>query len=297
VTAAALGGCIDDPRPFQPEAKPLPPELAARGAERAVVAITPVAGLPKPIDRELAEAMAAALGKRSLPVAIEDGAPTDALYRVSGRFKASTSRSASEPSGSVIWQVTDENGQLVARYSQSLKLDGDPASPAAKAALAEAIAGAPAAEIVKGIEGDAPRPVDPSPSDAPLPARGNSPRSVVIATIEGAPAPEGSLMLRQAIEYALRTAKVNVVAQQGVDSLLVDGTVQISAVAEGTDHVKITWSVMSQDGTVLGELSQENNVPTRLLKRVWGEIASTVAQNAAQGIAALVDEADRPKAD
>ena len=116
------------------------------------------------------------------------------------------------------------------------------------------------------------------------------------SSIKGSPASDGDTALRQTIEYALKVAGVEVVQQKARDSLLLDGMVAVSRVNEGTQHVKVTWSVKRPDGTVVGEVSQENNVPTRLLERVWGEIASSVSQNAAQGIAALVEEAERTKA-
>jgi hypothetical protein len=72
--------------------------------------------------------------------------------------------------------------------------------------------------------------------------------------------------------------------------------VKVEEVPGGIQHIKVTWSVLKPDGKELGQVSQENNVPSRILERVWGEITAAVAQNAAGGIAAIVGEADQAKA-
>ena len=295
--ATALGGCIDEPRPFRPAAKPLPSELAAPERERFVIVVTPVAGVAAPLGRELADAMATALEKRSLPVAVGEKGQDRVLYTVSARLEAPSPASAAKGPAAVRWEVRDEGGELLSRYAQLLPLGADLTSPAAKAKLMANVAREPADMMVKGIEGDAPLPLDlPAASAAERAQKSASGRGLAVESITGSPASDGDTALRQTIEYALKVAGVEVVQQKARDSLLLDGTVAISRVNEGTQHVKVTWSVKRPDGTVVGEVSQENNVPTRLLERVWGEIASSVSQNAAQGIAALVDEAERTKA-
>ncbi|MFI5023218.1 MAG: hypothetical protein ACHQRJ_16430 [Alphaproteobacteria bacterium] len=290
--ATALGGCIDEPRPFRPAAKPLPSELAAPEGERFVIVVTPVAGVAAPLGRELADAMAKALEKRSLPVAIGEKGPARVLYTVSARLST-----PSPASTAVSWEVRNESGELLSRYPQPLPLGADLASPETKAKLIADIAREPADMVVKGIEGDAPLPLDqPAASAAERALSAASGRSLAVDSIKGSPASDGDTALRQTIEYALKVAGIKVVQQKARDSLLLDGMVAVSRVNEGTQHVKVTWSVKRPDGTVVGEVSQENNVPTRLLERVWGEIASSVSQNAAQGIAALVEEAERTKA-
>ena len=97
--ATALGGCIDEPRPFRPAAKPLPSELAAPERERFVIVVTPVAGVAAPLGRELADAMAKALEKRSLPVAIGEKGPARVLYTVSARLETPSPASAARARG------------------------------------------------------------------------------------------------------------------------------------------------------------------------------------------------------
>lgn len=282
-----LAGCVDAPRPFQPEVKPLPSQFASEREWRTVIPVTPVAGLPAPLDRELAEAMAAALQQKSLPATTAARDQDYAIYSVGGRVVA-------EPAGrAIVWEVRDSHGELVGRQSQPLP-PGDLAFDVARLRLLAGLEGKPAATMVAGIEGDAPIPRDGPPrgaialaSASPAPAG----RSLVVSKIEGAPGARGDLALRQAIEYALRTAKVAVASERKPDSLLLLGNVENTPLASGSRHVKVTWTLERPNGQTIGQVSQENDVAPHLLEIAWGEIASAVARNAAGGIAELVAQA------
>ncbi len=298
LAAAALAGCIDEPRPFRPLTKPLPAQIGDPALKAPVVAVTPVAGLPPSLGRLLADAMAQSLAKRNLLVAVGDGGRRRVIYSVGGRFVAPPPEAELTMQPSVIWEVRGEHGELVARYSQRLPILGDLAAPVTRARFLAELAREPAETVVKGIEGDAPVPSDGTAAAAlaenAARAAGRG-RSLLVAAIKGAPSGDGDVALRRTIEYALKVANVRVVEKKAADSLLLDGTVATSRLDEDHQHVKVSWTVKRQDGQVVGEVSQENNVPTRILERVWGEIASAVAQNAAGGIAALVAQADAPK--
>jgi hypothetical protein len=296
LAASALAGCIDEPRPFRPALKPLPAELATPEPERSIIVVTVVEGVTAPLDRELSDAMVKALEARSLPVMTDAMAGGHVIYHVGAHFAPASSDGHGPHPAAVIWEVWDESGELVSRHAQPLPLGASLASAGTKAKLIADIAREPADMVVKGIEGDAPLPVEPSAASAAGAAKPGSTHSLAVDSIKGSPAEDGDAALRQTIEYALKTAGVRVVESKAADSLLLDGAVMTSRLDEAFQHVKVTWSVKRADGTLIGEVSQENNVPTRLLTRVWGEIASTVAQNAAQGIAALIEEAERSKA-
>jgi hypothetical protein len=291
-TALLLAGCEDIGHPFQPEYKPLPPELAARGAEATVITVAPVEGVPGPLGQALADAMAAALEKRNLPIVVESGSDGRALYSISGRLQRPSAGGAS----AILWEVRDAQDTLVGRHIQPLP-PGDPSAAAVRTRLLADVENEPARMMVKGIEGDAPVPALPRPAAAHTAAAPPSGHSLAVIKIEGAPGSSGDVALRQAIEYALKVAKVNVVTSRAPDSLLLQAKVELSAVGKDKElqHVKVTWTVERPGGKQLGQVSQENNVPTRLLERVWSEIANAVAQNAVQGIAAIVAEADQPK--
>jgi hypothetical protein len=296
LTLASLAGCDDPVRVFQPGQKPLPQVIAQRRAEPGVITVSPVQGLPGPLDRQLADAMAEALGKNSLPVVVggRDGARV--LYSVSGRFERTAAAAPSRGAARapiLTWEVRDEEGRLVGRYIQILPREDDPFEPDARAKLLADVEGEPARTMTKGIEGDAPIPRgDPSAPAVQDPGS----HSLVIAKIQGSPGKSGDAQLRQAIEYALKVANVRIDSERKPGSLALNGTVKVEDVPGGLQHIKVTWSVLKPDGNELGQVSQENNVPSRIVERVWGEITAAVAQNAAGGIAALVSEADQPKA-
>lgn len=289
----ALSSCDDTVHPFQPEAKPLPPELAAYRAEPSLIVVLPVVGLPQPLDRDLAKAMAATLEENSLPAVIENKLDGQALYSVNGRFLM---RSPGPGTPSVMtWEVRNEAGSLVGRHSQILPLGSDPFSPATRAKLIADIDSEAGPIMVKGIEGDAPIPSDDNAAFATA-VRASPRHSIVVTKIEGTPVESGDLALRQAIEYALRVAKVKVVSERASDSLMLAAKIESAPMEKNKEiqRVKVTWTVERANGKALGQVSQENNVPTRLLEREWSEIANAVAQAAAGGIASLVAEADLP---
>jgi len=294
-----LAGCDDTVHVFQPEQKPLPQVVAAHRTDPGVITVSPVHGLPDPVSHQLADAMAEALGKDSLPVVVGGGDGARVLYSVSGWFQreapgdAAGSNVGNAGSPMLTWEVRDGEGQLVGRQSQILARETDPFEPDARAKLLAAVEGEPARTMAKGIEGDAPIPKgDPSV----LAVHNPGSRSLVITTIRGSPGKSGDAQLRQAIEYALKVANVRLDSERRPGSLSLTGTVNVEDVSGGIQHIKVTWLVLKPDGKELGQVSQENNVPSRILERVWGEITAAVAQNAAGGIAAIVGEADQASA-
>jgi hypothetical protein len=286
--AATLGlaGCVDAPHPFQPEAKPLPPEVAQYRSDPDLIVVTPVVGLDAPVANALAQAMATALAKRDVPIAVEPRADDRALYTISARYLAA---SPGADHGSVIlWELRDAQGQPVARYDQALAAGTDPAAPTSRARLLADARDYAAREMVKGIEGDAVLPADNAGTGATLSSRSSLGRSLVVTTIEGAPANTGDVALRRAIEAALKSAQVNVVRDRAADTLLLTAKVEVTSPNAATRHVKVVWRLAKPDGTLLGEVSQENDVPSRLLDQIWSEISAAVAESAAGSIAALV---------
>jgi hypothetical protein len=288
--AFGLAGCIDAPHPFQPEAKPLPPEVAQYRSDPDLIVVTPVAGLDAPVANALAQAMATALAKRDVPISVEPKPDDRALYTISGRYLATSSGADHGPA--IQWELRDAQGEAVARYDQAIAAGTDPAAPESRARLLADARDYAAREMVKGIEGDAVLPPDAAGATGAPSSRAPAGRSLVVTTIEGAPANAGDVALRRAIEAALKGVQVNVVRDRAADTLLLAAKVEVTSPDAATRHVKVTWRLAKPDGTVLGEVSQENDVPGRLLDQIWSEISAAVAENAAGSIAALVVQAD-----
>jgi hypothetical protein len=53
-------------------------------------------------------------------------------------------------------------------------------------------------------------------------------------------------------------------------------------------HVKIVWKVRRADGTEIGTVGQENDVPKGMLEGPWGDLAYNIAVAAGGGIGELV---------
>ena len=69
---------------------------------------------------------------------------------------------------------------------------------------------------------------------------------------------------------------------------MLDATVAIAQPKAGKQNVKIVWHVRRKDGTEIGTVGQENDVPTGLLDGAWGDVAYMVAVSAQDGIMQLV---------
>ncbi len=328
LAAAILAGCvIPTLHPFQP-AKPLPSELPQAEREPSIVAVRPVAGLAEPLATELADAMAASLRQRSLPAVV--GATEPAVYTVAGRLgrngggapvllweledaegrtvararqalPASGDPEAAASRAALIAAIGGEPGTLIAKG-----IEGDVPAPAepSRATHASSPAGgsaqpanaaspeAAAAEIENAPTGPA------GPLDIPPPQKRSKPSAaaphdgvtVTVAPAKGLPA-DGEITLRRAIAYALAVAKVEVAEERAPGSLSLVGNVAVAELSGELRHIKVTWSLRRPDGSEIGQVSQENNLRADVLERAWSEIAAAVAENAAGGIAALVDQA------
>ena len=64
----------------------------------------------------------------------------------------------------------------------------------------------------------------------------------------------------------------------------------------GKQHVKIVWHVRRTDGSEIGTVAQENDVPAGLLDGAWGDVAYTVAVAAQNGIMELIARGARQSA-
>ena len=75
---------------------------------------------------------------------------------------------------------------------------------------------------------------------------------------------------------------------RGKADLLLDAAVTIAKPEAGKQHVKIVWRMRRADGSEIGTVAQENDVPAGLLNGTWGDVAYTVALAAQDGIMQLI---------
>ncbi|MGH7060218.1 MAG: hypothetical protein ACREFH_07530, partial [Stellaceae bacterium] len=106
--------------------------------------------------------------------------------------------------------------------------------------------------------------------------------------VEGAPG-DGGTALETAIATLLKRQDLAIVSDpQAKADLVLDAVVKVAAHKSGKQNVKIVWRVRRADGSEIGTVGQENNVPAGLLDGAWGDVAYVVAASAQDGIMALV---------
>jgi hypothetical protein len=273
---AALGlaaaACQPLPHPF---ADDRPPAALLNVRDSSGVSIGPVRGTPPATARKLASALAAALLKHDIPAS--DRTASLGSYLLDGRIEES-------PAGhgrsvvTAFWRLRAAGGQLVGERTQELE------APSAKWRNGDGIAIAELASA--SADALTPLLVD----QAPTPAEGGDGAiRVLIRGVSGAPG-DGDHSLVAALRTVLKSRDIAVIDKPGErPDRIVDGEVAISAASKtGAQHVKIVWHVRRPDGGEIGNVAQENDVPTGSLDAAWGDVAYSVAVAAESGIAAIL---------
>jgi hypothetical protein len=116
---------------------------------------------------------------------------------------------------------------------------------------------------------------------------------VAVRNIGGAPG-DGDGSLANSMTAVLHRADVDIVdAKTGKPDLTVDANVAVEPKAN-QQHVKIVWHVSRANGSEVGTVVQENDMPRGRLDGPWGDIAYNVAIAAGSGIMQLVDRGAPP---
>lgn len=121
--------------------------------------------------------------------------------------------------------------------------------------------------------------------DAPAPAL---PRVVRVAAVEGLDDGRARL-LRGALEEALRRQGITVVAEDA--PFAVAGRLDQSPPHDGAVPVRLTWTLMHDNGSEIGTAEQANAVPADILEHGFVMLAPLIAAGGAEGVSALLDAA------
>lgn len=261
--ALLLAGCGDLPRPFQPDGKQEENRLLVL-PDRAGVLVRPVAGLPEPDATRLAESLADALRRENVPASTRSG--NAASFVLDGDVLGG---------GRARLVLRAPSGEIVREHELALST-GAGGSDRIPPELQDT-----AALFARALQPDAVAAAPPAP------------RAVRIGTITGTPE-GGDIALSRALDYALRRLGINLADASVTDSLVVNGTVAIAAKGPQLRTVDVRWAVLAPDGTEIGQVNQQNDVPATYLERAWAELAVAVAEGAAEGIAELVERAPPP---
>ncbi|MSO89876.1 MAG: hypothetical protein EXQ89_07940 [Rhodospirillaceae bacterium] len=262
-----LAGCGQVPRPFAPDAKADPNLLLWINDSRGVV-VRPVEGLSPEAAAILARAMAQALHEANVPASLFSR--NLASYELLG-----SAIQADANTVAISWQLLTPGGGARAGHLSSL-----PVTPAGFAAALPRATKAAVEAMLPLVQDAMPQPL----------AR----PKVIVAEVAGAPG-DGRRSLARALAFALRQSDIDAVdgldapeASAGLgEAFIVLGSVAISPGARGDQHIAVAWEVIRSDGSRLGVINQENDVPAGTLDRAWGDVAVAVAEAAAEGVADL----------
>ena len=270
-----LAACQPLPHPFGSDR---PPAALLRVRDVAGVSIAPIVGRPAALAAKLAPAVAKALLKHDIPASART-ASLDS-YQLYGRLVEAPPHDGST-TVSALWRLYDAKGRTVGE--RVVHVD----APAADWASGEA---GPIAQLA-GLSADGLAPLleDQAPVEAPLAGR----TRVAIGSIAGAPG-DGATSLANAVAAVLKRQNLAIVAAGEKADLYVDAEISVSPGKAGRQHVKIVWRVRRGDGSEIGTVGQESDVPRGLLNGPWGDTAYNVAQAAGDGLMQLVARGTPP---
>ena len=111
----------------------------------------------------------------------------------------------------------------------------------------------------------------------------------------GAPG-DGPRTMQRSMAYVLDKRGLKVAESPNGDpapTLVLQGAMKVET-RNARSHVEIVWTLKRPDGTELGTVAQANDLPAEMLQRPWGDIAFSIADAAADGIADLVAKTTTP---
>jgi hypothetical protein len=267
-----IAGCQPLPHPFADDVpRRGSPMLVLR--DSASVTIAPIDGMPRATAEKLGPAMASALQERE--IAASDKTASIGSYELVGRIQempASDGKAALLAS----WELNDPSGQRVGERAERLEAaaaDWQQGNDDAVARLAKASA----AQLAALLQDDA-------PTEAEIGGR----TRLQIAGVAGAPGDGGESLAKAIMELLKKQDLAVTTDPQAKADLILDADVAISKPQAGKQNVKILWHVRRTDGSEIGTVGQENDVPTGLLDGAWGDVAYAVAVSAQGGIMELV---------
>jgi hypothetical protein len=269
-TAAALlvAACQPLPHPFADDVpRRGSPILDLR--DSASVTIAPIEGMPRATAERLGPAMANALQERE--IAASDKTASIGSYELFGRIQEMPT-SAGKAALVVVWELRDPAGERLGERAERVEASATDWQQGSDEAVAR-VAAASAAQLQ-----------DDAPAEAEIGGR----TRLQIGGVAGAPG-DGRESLARAITELMKKEDLAIVTDpQAKADLVLDATVAIAQPKAGKQNVKIVWHVRRKDGTEIGTVGQENDVPTGLLDGAWGDVAYMVAVSAQDGIMQLV---------
>ena len=273
-SALLLAACQPLPHPF---ADDVPPPGLLDVHDSVSLSVAPVKGEPKAVAGRLAAAVAEALRKHGI-------AASSRTASVSGDELAGTLETAAGTAGGVAvtarWRLTDAAGRALGGSASRVEAPAQEWRDGSGGAVAR-LAAASADKLAILFLGR------PPPSAPPAASKPRQPR-LAFAGVKGAPG-DGGQALASAIAFLLQSQGVEIVASDKEKPDLVLGVdVAVGKPVAAKQHISIVWEMRRADGSRIGTLAQQNDVPAGSLDRSWGNTAYVVAASAREGIMQLV---------
>ncbi|HJU18180.1 MAG TPA: hypothetical protein VJ770_17135 [Stellaceae bacterium] len=269
---ALLASCQPLPHPFADDA-PKPGSPILRVEDGTSIWVAPVIGTPPAIAAKLAPALALALQDRQVAASERTAATNSEVLH--GRIQE-TPVAPGEAAIVALWQLRDARGRFLGE--RAARLVGSAADwEEGRGDTVARLAATSADQLVSLVAGGAP-PAEAKPRQTRL----------AIGPIQGAPG-DGQEALARAIALMLKRPDLVLVA--GPDAkpdLVLGAAVAVGQPKNGKQHVRIVWRLSRADGSEIGTVGQENDVPTGLLSGPWGNVAWSIAAAAQDGILELV---------
>lgn len=252
----------------------VPQGIALLPPDRFGIVVQPVAGVSEPFATEMATAIATALQDLNVPASLRGGAASS--YFLTGDT-AMTRNDDGSITLRLTWDLTGPDGTLIGTEELRERM---PAPNEQTGPLLQQIAVRAAPQVAAMIQVGTP----PAPIDVAAPSR-----TVSLGAISGAPG-LGARDLAAALTGSLPLYGV-ALAEDGDTMYRLVCDVALTQVSPATQRIRLNWRVLDDNGTELGQLGQENDIPSGSLDGAWGEIAYLIADGVASGVAQILSRA------
>lgn len=108
-----------------------------------------------------------------------------------------------------------------------------------------------------------------------------------IGAVAGAPG-DGNTALQADLTSALKTAPLKLTSRKENADFSVTGNVKINSATPDSEVAEIDWIIHDNSDRLVGQVTQLRNFKTAAISNAWGNTASDVAQEAANGVLTVI---------
>jgi hypothetical protein len=274
VVSCVLTACQPLVQPFRPEEKTTEGALF-RIRDAGGIVLRPMTGMPEGTEEALAKELLKGLEKLEIPAtAVASAANRRSLF-LDGEVRTAP-LSNNRLSIEIDWTLSNVDGHVVGEHrvtGEVLRASWGKAGAQPYAALAE--------RSLPGIAALVQEPAALARKEEP------DRRRLYVSPVDGAPGKNGPA-LRQAMDNALRAARLPVTGEMNDDALVIAGSVQLFPAQNKRQRVEIVWKILDARGREIAKLAQANMVEEGSLDGDWGPLARIIADAAVPGVVDLL---------